>query len=136
MATGDLGDLGPPAPKHVEEECSHAVATVTTHGQSMGNSVLEAVQPAKLAIHSAVRLLIFTNIFITNIYLLGPVNAKWNGWGSWSSCTRGLWACGTGARTRTRSCSKGNCGGVTDCSGSSSEKGTCFMGRHCKIFLL
>ena len=64
MATGDLGDLGPPALKHVEEECSHAVATVTTHDQTMeGDSVLDIVQPPNLAIHSAVRLLILTNIF-------------------------------------------------------------------------
>ena len=64
METGEFGDLGPPALKHVEEEGSHAIATVTTHDQTMeGDSVLEVVQPAKLAIHSAVRLLIFTNIF-------------------------------------------------------------------------
>ena len=63
MATGDLGVLGQPAPKHVEKECSHAVASVTAQRRTMEGRVLEVVQPAKLAIHSAVRLLIFTNIF-------------------------------------------------------------------------
>ena len=63
MANGDLGDLGQPALKHVKEECSHAVASVTIHHQTMEGSVLEAFQPAKLAIHTTVRLLIFTNIF-------------------------------------------------------------------------
>jgi len=56
METGEFGDLGPHALKHAEEEDSHAVANVTTHNQTMeGDSVLEVVQPAKLAIHSAVQ---------------------------------------------------------------------------------
>lgn len=59
MATGDLGDLGPPAPEHVEQEGSHAVAPVTTQPQTMeGDRVLEVVQPAKSAIHSAVLLMV------------------------------------------------------------------------------
>jgi len=51
MAIGDLGDLGPPAPKHVEAEPSQSGATVTTPPQNMeGDSVLEVVLTAELAI--------------------------------------------------------------------------------------
>lgn len=56
MAAGDLGDLGLPAAKPVEEDHSHVAASVTTHHQTMEEtSVLEVVQTDNIAIHRAVR---------------------------------------------------------------------------------
>lgn len=57
MATGEIGNLGLPAPKHVEKEHRHASAPVTTLPHTMEEKdVLEVVLSAKLAIRSAVLL--------------------------------------------------------------------------------
>lgn len=57
MVHGDLGDLGPPAPRIVVEEHSHVVDPVTTQPPMEENSVPEVDHPANLAIRSAVQLM-------------------------------------------------------------------------------
>ncbi|XP_056009334.1 SCO-spondin-like, partial [Ostrea edulis] len=51
------------------------------------------------------------------------VNGNWGGWGSWGSCNRN---CGSGTRSRSRSCNNpAPSGGGQYCSGSSSSSSSC-----------
>ena len=52
-----------------------------------------------------------------------PINGHWSEWGEYSSCTQ---TCGTGSKSRTRTCTNpAPSGGGSKCVGSSSETADC-----------
>ena len=60
----------------------------------------------------------FIMIFIRKFSIILDVGGSWSDWGAYGECSA---SCGTGSRTRTRTC-----GGV-DCSGEFTEKEDCNM---------
>ena len=54
--------------------------------------------------------------------------AYWSSWGSYGSCSK---SCGSGTKTRSRSCHQG----IGICSGSSSESASCNHGTCGKIMI-
>lgn len=71
-----------------------------------------------------VQVLIFYNSFNElNSCLIAKVNGNWNLWSSWRSCSK---SCGTGSRTRVRSCSDpAPSFGGSDCQGNSIDEEDC-----------
>lgn len=72
--------------------------------------------------------------FVFWVFFLLPVNGNWSQWEAWSSCSA---TCGSGSKTRTRTCTDPKpAHGGKKCVGVSVEVGDCVLGRKCSGLLV
>ena len=65
------------------------------------------------------------------LLILGRINGNWGQWGSWSSCSK---TCGTGSKSRRRSCNNpAPAYGGSSCPGVSYASTSCSLQSKCSF---